>query len=673
MSLRIRKTCLSLVFLGFLGLDCASAQTWRPLGPPGGDARTLAIDPLHPERVYLGTTAGHVFASRDGGEHWERLGSAGMARNAVITSIVVDPRDSATLFASAWTPEPDGEGGGIYASHDGGLTWHESGLAGLGLRALIQSLSNPDILVAGGLDGVFRSSDAGRTWERISPAGDAELRNFDALAMDPLNPGVIYAGTFHLPWKTTDGGEHWIPIHEGMIDDSDVLSLAVDRSNPERIFASACSGIYRSGDSGMHWKKVQGIPFSSRRTPVIQLDPSHPGTLFAGTTEGLWKSVDDGLTWRRISPGDWAVNSLAFSARPSGAQAGSRLLAGTEQFGVLASDDGGEHFRLANIGFDHRRILSLAADLNQPGHIAAALAGAPDAIVVTEDGGGTWSALGTGLGADSVRHVFYSPAGWLAALASGGLEQFDPSTGIWSRIGAMRGFGDDTPRKASKAKGISEQVFSAHVNDLVFADAGWFAATAEGLFVSRDAGFSWAAMPIGPGGLPVDSVRVSSDGQKIRVVSSGGMVFSDDAGRSWQWHDLPFESGGATRVEFLNGTTAIAASRAGLYISRDAGASWHIAGAGVPAASVQDLIARSGLWLVSLGGGGIYVSRDSGMNWSRVRGMPGSTDSSVAGQVDILTAEAGSGSIYAGMANDGLYVLDLATAPAVASNVETDR
>jgi photosystem II stability/assembly factor-like uncharacterized protein len=673
MALGIRETCLSLVFLGYLVLPCASAQTWRPLGPPGGDARTLAVDPSHPERVYLGTTDGHVFASRDGGNHWERLGGASMAPNAVVTSILVDPRNSATLFASGWTPEPDGEGGGVYVSHDGGSTWGQSGLAGHALRALIQSPSHPDILIAGGLDGVFRSSDAGRTWERITPANDPELRNFDALALDPRNPAMIYAGTFHLPWKTLDGGEHWIPIHEGMIDDSDVLSLAVDPANPERIFASACSGIYRSNDSGMHWKKIQGIPFSSRRTPVIQLDPSHPATLFAGTTEGLWKTTDEGLTWRRVSPGDWVVNTLAFVAHGGRAGPGSRLLAGTEQFGVLASDDGGEHFRPANDGFDHRRILSLATDRNQPGHLAAVVAGAADAIVTTEDGGGTWSALGAGLAPEIVRRVFYSPAGWLAALSSGGLARFDSSAGTWSHIGVVREFGEKTGREASKGKTRSGKPFFAQVNDLALVDAGWFAATAEGLYVSRDAGASWAPLPSGPPGMPVDSVSVSSDGLRIRLLSAGGMLFSDDAGRSWQWHDLPFESGGATRVESVDEATTLAASRAGLYISRDAGARWHRAGAGLPAEAVLDLVVRPGLWLVSLRGGGVYVSRDSGMNWSRVRSAPDLTHTAGASQIDVLVADTGSGLIYAGTANDGLYVLDFTISPAVASNVSTER
>ena len=72
----------------------------------------------------------------------------------------------------------------------------------------------------------------------------------DSLATDPRNPQVIYAGTYHLPWKTIDGGRHWLPIHDGMIDDSDVMSISVDRANPRRLYASACSGIYRSDNAG---------------------------------------------------------------------------------------------------------------------------------------------------------------------------------------------------------------------------------------------------------------------------------------------------------------------------------------------------------------------------------------------------------------------------------------
>ena len=675
MGLGIRKTCLSLVLLGSFALPCAFAQTWRPLGPPGGDARTLAVDPSNPQRVYLGTTDGHLFASRDGGTHWDRLGGASLPRNSVITSIIVDPRNSSTLLASAWTPEPDGEGGGVYFSADGGASWRESSLSGHGLRALVRSPSLPDVLLAGGLDGVFRSTDFGSTWARITPAGDPELRNFDSLAMDPRNPDVIYAGTFHLPWKTLDGGAHWFPIHDGMIDDSDVLSLAVDPANPERIFASACSGIYRSADSGAHWKKIHGIPFSSRRTPVIQLDTGHPGTFFAGTTEGLWRTTDDGLTWRRVSPEDWVVNSLAFAAAGSEPGSDLRLLAGTQQIGVLASDDGGEHFSASNDGFDHRQILSLAMDRYRPGHIAAVLAGAgtPGGIVETEDGGGSWTPLGVALGSETARHIFSSPSGWVVALASGGLARFDSSRETWSRLGVLREIGGTKSLRSPSGKQRAAPAFSAVVNDLVFTDAEWFAATDEGLFVSRDDGSSWSSMPFGPAGLAADSVSVSSDSRRIRLVSSHAMLFSEDAGASWHWHDLPFGSGGVTRVQQVNDVVTLAASPAGLFVSMDSGENWRLAGAGLPAQPVVDLFVRTSLWIVSLRGGGVYLSRDDGVNWSRVRSAGAQEQSIVAGPVGVLLVDTASGLLYAGTANDGLYVLTLPTAPAVASNVPADR
>ncbi len=102
------------------------------------------------------------------------------------------------------------------------------------------------MLVAGTIGGVFRSADRGRTWSRLTPEGHPDLRNVGSVAVDPTDPMVIYAGTWHLPWKSTDGGRSWFPISAGMIDDSDVMTLTIDRANPQNVFATACSGIYRS-------------------------------------------------------------------------------------------------------------------------------------------------------------------------------------------------------------------------------------------------------------------------------------------------------------------------------------------------------------------------------------------------------------------------------------------
>jgi len=613
------------------------------MGPLGGDVRSLVADPVRPNVLYLGTADGYIYGSQDSGEHWQPLGRVA---HGVITAIVVSSDVSDVLFSSVWTAEKNGEGGGVFSSCDGGKTWQSTGLTGHAVRALVQAPSNRSILVAGALDGVFRTNDSGKSWERITPLGDSELRNFDSLAIDPHNPEIIYAGTFHLPWKTTDGGKNWEPIHSGMIDDSDVLSIEVDSSSPQRIFASACSGIYRSEDAGANWRKVEGVPYSARRTLVIKQDPSNSAILFAGTTEGLWKTTDGGARWQRISPKDWVINSILVeptAPTSSGdnpvenSTSSPRLLIGTEDRGVLGSDDGGNHFLAFNEGFHHRRIVSLAADTRRPGTVALALANSPDQIVQTEDAGLTWSSIDAGLNGSVVTRIFSSPVGWYAALSSGGLARFDPQTGKWS-----------SPKNTD--------AFPFVVNDMAFAEKVWFAASPAGLFVTRDYGATWDALPFSSGNLVVDSVRVSPDGQKLRIVSSDAMVFSDDAGKSWTWHDLPLDSGGAIRLEFAANGTLLAAAGNALYVSRDDGATWQKLQHGLPAARPDDLLIRTNKWLVSMHDRGLFLSQDQGASWSPVK-EPGGTGT--YGQFSSLASGVTDGLIYAGSSNDGLYTLDL--------------
>ncbi|HEX2714408.1 MAG TPA: hypothetical protein VHM88_19620, partial [Candidatus Acidoferrales bacterium] len=87
---RLAAACLAAVAIPPL-----SAQNWQPVGPPGGDVHSMAADPNDSRLVYLGASDGHLFGSRDGGEHWQLLGRVGERRDSVVTAIVVDPRGSA--------------------------------------------------------------------------------------------------------------------------------------------------------------------------------------------------------------------------------------------------------------------------------------------------------------------------------------------------------------------------------------------------------------------------------------------------------------------------------------------------------------------------------------------------------------------------------------------------
>ncbi len=642
------------------------AQSWRPMGPPGGDVRTLEADPNDPRRIYLGTSDGHVFGSRDAGEHWQLLGRAGTRLDAVVTAILVDPRNSLTLFAATWTQDSTA-GGGVFRSDDGGHTWRPAGLAGQAVRALAQAGSNPELLVAGTLDGVYRTTDAGKSWQRISPAGHEEIRNLDSVAIAPHNPDIIYAGTFHLPWKTTDGGHRWVSIHEGMIEDSDVMSILVDRSDPQRIYASACSGIYRSENGAALWKKIQGIPFSARRTHVIRQDLQRPAIVYAGTTEGLWKTSNAGASWQRVTPSDWVINALAIPSETP-----NRVVIGTEKLGVLLSDDGGQHFRAANEGFFHRQIVALALDRERPGRVLAVLANAPEAVLATEDGGHTWAPLGPGLKTEGLRRVYASPEGWWAALERGGLMRYDEAKGAWVRAGIAVGeaangvqpgrAGAGRRRTAPKAK----QPLERRVNDMAFSRHVWFAATEDGLLASSDHGATWAILPVGPmTTLPVRSVRCSADGQSLWVVSLRGLVFSRDGGKTWSWHDLPLDAGGALRLdvapETAYGQTLVAAAGNGLYISRDAGSHWQLAASGLPEAPIQDLALVGSVFLASIQSGGLYISSDRGRTWARIEGTR------AEGYFPVVTTRDTASTIFAASATEGLYAVELTRSPAASS------
>jgi len=177
----------SMLLAQLFGAVALRAQTWQSLGPPGGDVRALAVDPSHPERVFLGTADGHIFGSIDSGAHWALLGRAGERLDAVVTAIVVDPRSGDVLFAATWTRDTP-SGGGILQSRDGGRSWRDAGLQGESVRSLALAPSNPEILAAGTLDGIYLSLNGSQTWERISPLGHTELRNLDSLAFDPRDP-----------------------------------------------------------------------------------------------------------------------------------------------------------------------------------------------------------------------------------------------------------------------------------------------------------------------------------------------------------------------------------------------------------------------------------------------------------------------------------------------------
>jgi photosystem II stability/assembly factor-like uncharacterized protein len=612
----MRVNWLGVAALALAAAVTAPAQTWRQVGPPGGTVVSLGADPHDASRLYLGTSDGHVFTSSDEGAHWQLLSRIGPGQDDVVTQIIVDSRDSKRLFASTWTLYTGG--GGVYRSNDSGRTWQLLGLSHETVRALAQSPTHPRTWLAGSLSGVYRSTDEGANWERITPARHDDLKNFDSVAFDPHDDNIIYAGTYHLPWKTTDGGRSWSPISKGMIDDSDVMSIIVDPSHPENVHATASSGIYRSTNGAGQWSKCKGIPFIFRRTQVIRQDPKHPETLYAGTTSGLWKTTSE-IPWKRITPVDWVINDIIIDPKTP-----QRIIIGTDREGVQISEDGGANFASANMGFHHQHILDVAMDRERPDRELVVLTFDANAFLATKDGGTTWASLGPGLKRTDLKHVYASPSGWWASLNKGGLMKYEETGAKWVRAGLFAG--DSVSSTSPQSKGVAAkrpatskapQLLAFQVNDLTFTTGAWYAATSAGVLVSRDRGTAW-----GPAGKdefieqPAQSMDASADGSHVWAIAQHNLLYSADAGAHWDAKELEFASAGNLRVHRLDDSNLLITSNSGLYVSKDAGREWNRAD--IRDLQFQDAAGYGNALVVSLQRHGLLASFDGGKSWQRV-------------------------------------------------------
>lgn len=646
-----RAAVRAAILLLTLGLsDVSRAQLLRPAGPAGGDVRSLAADPRNTRVLYLGTSDGHLFTSHDGGLQWTLLSRVGEGRDTVVMTLLVDQRTSRRLYAGTWSLS--GSGGGLYQSDDQGRTWRLAGLRGTTVRMLVQSATHPDVLVAATLQGVFRSRDAGKQWELLTPSGHEHLRNFDSVAIDPADPQIIYAGTYHLAWKTVDGGRNWLPIHRGMIDDSDVMDIEIDPRNPERIFATACSGMYRSENRGEMWTKIRGVPPSARRTHFIQQDPQRPQTLYAGTTQGLWKSADDGLSWRRMTPAEWSIIGLVIDAKNP-----DRLVLGTERRGIQISENGGTSFRAANEGFHHQQVVSFAMDRVRPERMLLVLTNSAQPVLATSDGGQTWAPLGGGLRVEELRGVYAAGGTWLATLQRGGLLQYDTRKAAWARIGVVKD-SRPAPRATSKSRAVKGVVpgqagrpLSEIVYDLAYARDYWLAATHTGLLVSRDLGATWSPLDAGSAGkVPVHSVHVSPDGSRIRALASRALLVSRDTGQTWSRQPLTLEVHGETRLHETGESGLAITSARGLFLSPDGGNGWRQAP--LPQLSISDFAVVEDVYIVSTRKGGLYLSRDRGQSWSRI-------EETREDHFPFLKRIGESATLLAASSTEGLRVLEL--------------
>jgi len=577
--LRLRRF-LQLLPLSLFALSGMSAQMpWSAIGPMGGDARALAAVPGQPHHLYLGTTNSWLYESTDSGASWHRLAKLDGTDDLILDHIVVDRANPATIFAAAWRLEHTD--GGLWVSRDGGRSWNEvAGLHGQSIRAFTQAPSDPAVLFAGTLEGVFRSMDGGFDWTLISPPGSQEIHEVESLAIDPTDTNVIYAGTWHLPWKTSDGGKNWHNIKEGVIDDSDVFSIIIDPARPTFVFASACSGIYKSVNSGELFKRIQGIPSTARRTRVLKQDPANSDVVYAGTTEGLYKTLDGGKSFTRLTGPEVIVNDVFVDPENT-----NHVVIATDRGGVLTSSDAGANFAASNEGFSGRKVEALLVERNHPEKLYAGVVNDKSfgGVFASGDGGGHWRQIDAGLDGLDVFALSESPRGVILAGTNHGIFALmngaDAQSQSWSprntilNSQAKPAVEMHRGRRINVEKQIKERPseIAGRVYALDLSSDAWLASTTGGLFTSRDQGATWQG---GPALNSVDFLSVAAHGGQLVAAKSDEVALSTDGGQSWMPIGIPAMLTRIHCVAFSADGTLWLGAQEGVYFSRDTGKTW---------------------------------------------------------------------------------------------------
>jgi photosystem II stability/assembly factor-like uncharacterized protein len=272
-------------------------------------------------------------------------------------------------------------------------------LSGLQIPALAVDPTNPNVIYAGtAYHGVYKSIDGGVTWIASSVGLPSSNLNISTLLVDPTNPSIVYlsASTPYGIFKSLDAGATWVLSNAGMLN-TNVTGLGLDPHNSSVLVAAIygnCGSGYRSQNGAAIWTRVS-IECDVYR---IAFDPVNVGVVYAGAYFNggeVFKSTDDGVTWTNPSgvhlSGVGAPRGLAINpAHPT------TIYAGTEYGGVLKSVDGAASFTALTNGPSGAVNNALALDPNTPTTVVAGLATSPTVFKSTDEGA-HWTDISAGL------------------------------------------------------------------------------------------------------------------------------------------------------------------------------------------------------------------------------------------------------------------------------------
>jgi photosystem II stability/assembly factor-like uncharacterized protein len=592
-------------------------RTWSHVGLD--DTRqigALIVDPKNPD-IVLVAALGHAFGSNsergvyrttDGGKSWTRVLYRDEQTGAI--DVTFDPNDSRIVYAALWQARrlpwnfsSGGPGSGLYRSSDGGVTWTRLSGNGLppGILGRIHvSVSPADsrrvyAMIEAEQGGLYRSDDGGVHWQRVNDDGRLSQRAwyFSTILADPRDVNTVYAENTGL-FRSTDGGKSFVllPARHG-----DHHGIWIDPTNPDRIIETSDGGASISFDRGRSWSTQNNQP--TAQFYHVSVDNRFPYNVYGAQQDSgsvATASMDDEGA---IVSRDWYD------------------VAGGEAGFVIADP------RDADIVYGTNENLITRFDKKTM-----------QARVIS-----VWPIDASGHAAKDLEHRF----NWTSPLA---ISPFAPDTLYYGMERLYRTTDDgnswtaispdltrnDKSREQASGGPITKDITSVEYYDTIFGIAEspltkgmiWVG-TDDGLIqLTRDGGGSWSNvtphdMPpwstismIEPSRYDANTAYVAVDRHKLDDIKPYAYKTSD-GGRTWTRIDAGLPEGSfvhAVREDALRRELLYAATETGVFVSFDAGAHWQSLQLGLPRSPVHDLVVKGDDLVIATHGRSFWILDD---------------------------------------------------------------
>jgi len=557
-TLLLISTCLIFGMLLPMSVDSAELAVY------GGTVLTLSVSEARPARVFAGTEGGTIFVSDDAGRSWTER-SNGLIYSD-INCLSIDPFNPDVVYA--------GTGGfGVFRSTDGGERWEQL-IDGLDIdnarevRAILPLPNRQGVILIATRHKIYRSEDRGGTWS-ISSDGLSAL-SFTALAADPSIDDMVFTGaSVSGVFRSTDAGLSWESFEEGLPDSARAVAcLATDRVNNRVLLGSSTSnsGVYALESGATSW---QQLGLKTVECPSLAVLPS--GTAIAGTCDGTMYFDASSSEWVEACEGlpDVGVADLGVYSILCCPVWGQRVVAGLNHYGVFATDRYPEgRFTISSDGLSSLPIVSFdCIDTNGSGE--------NDVLWAVSRIGGVFKSTAS-------SRVWIRSSDGIGGLAGTYLIVINPH----SSDNLLAVTGDGIYESSDGGLSWAEAFVPAwEINDIIFHPTRpgvVYVATSNGLKRSVGSLREWET--VAGEGLKIHQVEAGADGQ---VLYAGGWEFyvSTDGGDSWARSQmgLPEElyacpsvvaSPSASQVAYASVVDKFIRGQHGVYVTRDGGSSW---------------------------------------------------------------------------------------------------